>query len=114
MHFLPHYIIIDSEVPLELLPHATPIDIDDTAINFTEISFSWDLAISHQCSDVIYRINATNCGTCPVNTTLTSATCSIAQNEFGNDSCIFAVQTLIHGSTVGHQTILSVIKFTGK
>ena len=112
MHFLPHYIII--EVSPELLPHATTIDIDDTAINFTEISFSWDLTISHQCSDVVYKINATNCGICPVNTTFTTAMCSIAQNEFGNDSCIFAVQTLIHGSTVGHQTILSVIKFTDK
>ena len=111
MHFLPHYIII--EVSLELMPHATIIDIDDTAINFTEISFSWDLADSHQCSDVVYKINATNCGTCPINTTLTSATCSIARNEFGNHSCIFAVQILIHGSIVGHQTVLSVIKFTG-
>jgi hypothetical protein len=102
-------------VSLELLPHATTIHVDDTAINFTEITFNWDLAMSHQCSisDIVYRINATNCGTCPINTTFTTATCSTAQNEFDNHSCIFAVQTLIHGGPVGYQTILSVIKPTG-
>ena len=101
------------DVSLEFLPYATTIHIDDTAINFIEISFSWDLAISHQCSDAVYRINATNCGTCPINTIFATATCSITRNEFCNNSCIFSVQILIHGRPIGHQIVLSVIKFTG-
>ena len=102
---------------MEYLSHATTVHIDNTAINFTEISFSWDLATSHRCSDVLYRINATNCGMCPFNITLTTATCNIPQNEIvnsDNDSCILAVQTFIHGSTVGNQTIISFFTLTGK
>ena len=85
-------------------------------MNFTEVSFNWDPTISHQCSDVLYKINATNCGMCPINISLTTATCIVVQDEtanYSNLSCIFAIQTLIHGSVVGHQTILLSIKLSG-
>ena len=103
---------------LELLPHVTTIHIDDTAINLTEISFHWDRAISHRCSGVLYRINATACGTCPITTSLTTATCSVIRDETVNCdnhsmTCTFAVQTVVDGSTIGHQAILSAIKLSG-
>ena len=104
-----HYYMYTSFIEIisvEYLPHVTTVHIDNTTISFTEISFSWDLANSYWCSDVLHRINATNCGTCPINTTLTTATCNIAHNEIvssNNYSCIFAVQAFIHGRTVGNQ-----------
>lgn len=104
------------ETSLEFLPHATTIHIDDSAISSAEISFNWDPAVRHWCSDVLYIINAANCGICPIKTTLPTATCSVVRNETANcdnHSCIFAVQTLVHGSTVRPQTILSVIKLKG-
>ena len=98
---------------LQLLPHATTINIDDTAINFTEISFNWDQAISHQCSDVLYRINATSCGICPIATNVTTVTCRVTRDGILNNSYIFAVQTVVHGNTIGHQIILSVVELSG-
>ena len=49
---------------------------------------------------------------CPNSTIFTSATCNGTQDQmiksYDNQPCTFAVYTVVHGDTVGNETILHV------
>ena len=56
------------------------------------ITFSWS-QIPFECQSLCYNILASNCGTCPATTTLTSVTCTDTPTDDG--VCMFAVQVVV-------------------
>ena len=61
-----------------------------------QLSFSWTPAIS-DCPTAYYHVLSSNCGSCPIATTDTSAICT---NAPSCGLCILAVQTVINDYAV--------------
>ena len=89
----------------ELIPHFT-LDIDQLYLpdkvyiseaNFKSkrFTFSWS-PVTTDCSTIHYKILASNCGSCPTNTTHTNATCTGVPTD--SSVCTFAIQAVVCGN----------------
>ena len=61
-----------------------------------QITFNWSQVLTHcSTSEARYVINATNCGSCPTNSSDTTATCTDIPTD--GSKCSFAVQAVVCG-----------------
>lgn len=85
------------------LPPATNISY---ALARTEqsviLTFSWIVSVLG-CHDVIFNIQASNCGICPPATKYTNATCTDVPTD--GSMCTFAVQTVVCGNITGNTNV---------
>ena len=66
------------------------------------LTFSWTVPVLG-CHDVIFNIQASNCGSCPTTTKYTSATCTDVPTD--GSMCTFAVQTVVCGNITGNTNV---------
>ena len=75
-----------------------PNDVRLINVQPGQITFSWT-SVDALCDSISYNIISSNCGTCPITTTNTTATCTdvVASGQV----CTFIVQTVVCGSIIG-------------
>ena len=84
-------------------PPATNISYALTRIEQSvTLTFSWTISVLG-CHDVIFNIQASNCGSCPTATRYTNVTCTDIPTD--GSMCTFAVQTVVCGNTTGNTRI---------
>ena len=92
----------------ELMPHLT-LDIDQLSLpdkvyisvadfKSKRFTFSWS-PVTTDCSMLHYKIIASNCGSCPTNTTLTNVTCTGVPTD--SSVCTFTIHTVVCGNITG-------------
>lgn len=102
---------------IEPLPPPDHIYVGD--ITQTSLTFNWSRVQRNRspqdncCSETVYNIIASNCGSCPNSTTSTTATCRNVTTD--GSVCSFAVQTTLCGNIFGQRsnevTVLLKCKF---
>ena len=78
--------------------------VEDFEGNFS-LTFIWSPVIFN-CPSLHYTI-ASNCGSCPNNTTRTTATCRGVPVSVG-DCCVFTIQSVVCGDVVGNSSSIFV------
>ena len=99
----------------EPLPPPDCVYLDD--INETHLSFHWSPVQSrddgYNCSNIVYKIIATNCGECPRSSTSLSVSCTNI-TIIGGEVCSFAIATEICGNITGDKSDSILISLEGE
>ena len=84
-------------------PLPPPNNLHISVANFgsRELIFTWS-PVFPECSSILYKILASNCGNCPTNTTETTTTCTDVPIK--DIVCIIAVRTVLCGTVVGNSS----------
>ena len=89
-------------VSTEPLPPPSNVRLTYLSASEGVLIFKWD-AVMSSC-EVLYNIMAKNCGTCPKTTNSTSVMCTTDLKKSRQQSCSFAVQTVICNNITGNIT----------
>ena len=84
-------------------PLPTPNNLHISVANFAsrELTFTWS-PVFPDCSSILYKILASNCGKCPTNTTKATVTCTDVPTN--DNVCSIAVRTVLCGSVAGNSS----------
>ena len=86
----------------------------DKAVNLIRLTFTWNpVANRIPCSTAEYHINATNCGTCPTTTNITTATCDIIDLTTEEQLCTFVIQIVVFESVASEESTPSLFTLKG-
>ena len=72
-----------------------------------KLRFSWN-PVASTCTAIQYNINADKCGTCPMATNSTSATCTDVEIE-DEELCRFGISTVVCSGVTGMQNNLETM-----
>ena len=79
-------------------PFQPPENVQLTRVTRKQLTFSWNAVVS-SCPAISYAINSTGCGICPNSSTLNTTNC-VDYNTTTEQSCTFAVQTVVCGDVI--------------
>ena len=74
------------------------VHISGADLKSKSFTFSWS-PVATDCSTVHYKILASNCGSCPTNTTHTNVTCTSVPTD--GRVCTFTIQTVVCETITG-------------
>ena len=103
--FTERTIVNQKSLMITEIPNPSPNNVRIESNDPYQITFAWDEdSEAVQCSSLQYIITAINCGVCPNIIADKSVTCSDAQSQRTNNTCLFAVQTEICGHLWGNRS----------
>ena len=68
------------------------------------LNFSWSDAVRPSCPTLYYKINTTNCGTCPTSTNKTEIQCTGFEVSTERQICKLSVQTVACNNLTGQRS----------
>ena len=89
-----------------------PDGIHLASINDGTLIFEWN-PISSACAIIQYSV-LSNCGSCHVDTNMTTASCSALQLSTNPANCTFAIRSVVCGNIFGNPSDPIVINLRGK